>query len=371
MHKKKILILSGTRPEAIKLAPVYLALKERGADVRYVKTGQHSELHDQVVNFFGIEQSGEFFLPNKHRDLPTLCASLINVINTNISAAGYTHAIVQGDTATAFCGANVAFLNKIPLFHVEAGLRSGSVQEPFPEEALRRMISVIADIHFCPTSGARENLIREGVSPEKIHTTGNTVIDAIRHARNKKIDDIKIITEIGEELFRELNKKSFILLTVHRRENHGHRLERICEAIKQYCEDSDMRVLCPLHPNPNVQTRVQKLLSGQNNIHLTAPLSYPVIIWALEKCQFIVSDSGGLQEEAPSFNKQIIILRDQTERQEVIQSGWGSLQGTERENILKSLRIMENRVGNNRLTHTNPFGDGYASEHISDVVLSH
>lgn len=371
MHQQKVLILSGTRPEAIKLAPVYLALKERGVDVRYIKTGQHSELHDQVTNFFGIEQSGEFFLPNKHRDLPSLCADLMNVINTNINSTGYTHAIVQGDTATAFCGAHVAFLNKIPLFHVEAGLRSGNVHEPFPEEALRRMISVLVDVHFCPTSGAKENLIREGISPEKIHTTGNTVIDAVRHARNKKIDDIEIMKEIGEELFRELNKKSFILLTVHRRENHGHRLEKICEAIKQYCENSDVHVLCPLHPNPNVQGRVQKLLSGQNNIHLTSPLSYLAMVWALEKCQFIVSDSGGLQEEAPSFNKHIIILRDQTERPEVIQSGWGSLQGTEIENILKSLRIMENKLGNNHPTRTNPFGDGYASELISDVVLSH
>jgi UDP-N-acetylglucosamine 2-epimerase (non-hydrolysing) len=366
---KKILIVAGTRPEAIKLAPVYLGLKKRGINVNYLHTGQHAELHDQVMDFFGIDFLKGQSLSQKPRDLSDLCSKLTSTINNHVKDDRYTHVIVQGDTASAFCAANVAFFNKVPVFHVEAGLRSGSVGEPFPEEALRRMISVTAEAHFCPTLGAYENLINERIDRKKIYITGNTVVDAVRLAKEINTNKIALSSELGKDLFSTLSLNSFILVTIHRRENHGARLDQICDALISFSRQSDTHVLCPVHPNPEVRIRLTEKLSFEDKIHLIPALSYPSMMWAIKSCKFIVSDSGGLQEEAPSFQKRILILRDQTERPEVVTAGWGELIGTNTDKVANAICKLDKGFTRALPASANPFGDGFASDMICEVLM--
>ncbi len=369
MSSRKIAIVAGTRPEAIKLAPVYWSLKQRGLDVDYIKTGQHDELHDQVTSFFKIEHSVSMQISMRNRNLSILCAELFSALEKIMSEKDYEAVIVQGDTASALCAAQVAFLNKIKIYHVEAGLRSHDLTEPFPEEAFRKIISVIADKHFCPTIGAYNNLIDENIAKEKIIVTGNTVVDSIRTAKVKEISSQYLKNEIGEKAFSDLDANPFFLLTVHRRENHGNRLEEICEMVKSFCKKSKTKIICPLHPNPVVKQRIIKELATLENIHLVNALSYPAMIWVLENCKFIVSDSGGIQEEAPSFGKKILILREQTERPEVIDSGWGELIGTKYENTILSVRNLDQKITTESDIFPSPFGDGFASEKICEVIM--
>ena len=366
--KKNIILIAGTRPEAIKLAPVYLNLKMRGIDVHYLPTGQHCELHDQVIKFFGIKTLEAPILPSKQRDLSSLCSELMQLVNKNLKNKNYTHVVVQGDTASAFCGANVAFLNKIPVLHVEAGLRTGRVEEPFPEELFRRMISITADAHFCPTIGAYENLVNEGIDKKKLHLTGNTVVDAIRIARETDTYEFALRNELGKVLYGTLVSNSFIIVTIGRRENHGRRLDQICDAIISFSRKSDTHILCPIHPNPEVRERVIKKLSGEEKIHLVPALSYPAMVWALKSCKFVMSDSGGLQEEVPSFQKRILILRDQTERPEIITSGWGKLIGTNTGEVTKAMHNFDGDFARASPDLENPFGNGFASDLICDVI---
>lgn len=371
MIDKKIAIISGTRPEAIKLAPVYLALRSMGAKVDYIQTGQHSKLHDQVTTFFNIKHSAQnCLLPNKQRDLGALCSELIKNLNKNFKKQKYTDVVVQGDTASALCGSHVAFLNKLNLFHVEAGLRTPNIKEPFPEEAFRRQISIYANINFCPTQKSCKNLLKEGVVTKKIYLTGNTIVDSLRLARKKRLNIKKIIKEIGKQTFYDIKKNPFILLTVHRRENHGKELDKICKAIKFYCSKNNTRILCPVHPNPDVKKKLKKQFRSIKNIHLVNPLSYQSIIWVLDKCKFIVSDSGGLQEEAPSFNKRILILRKHTERPEVIESGFGTLTGTNIRKLLRDLKKIDRLKIIKNKNIKNPFGNGYAADKISKTIMS-
>ena len=371
MTKKKIAIISGTRPEAIKLAPVYLALKSRGAKVDYVKTGQHSRLHDQVTNFFKISHSlKNCVIPKKQRDLSTLCHELIKNLNKLFKQKKYTDIVVQGDTASAFCGAHVAFLNKLNIFHVEAGLRTNNLEEPFPEEAFRKLISVYADINFSPTKSSFKNLINEGIDPKKIFNTGNTVVDSLRIAEKKNLDMKFIRSEIGKTILNDINANPFVLLTIHRRENHNKKLDDICEAIKTFSKKSKTRILCPIHPNPDVYSKIKKNFFDQNRIHLVKPLSYQSIIWVLKKCKFIVSDSGGLQEEAPSFNKRIVILRNKTERPEILKCGLGKISGTNPSKLLKIL-LETDRLKQLKKKLDNPFGNGYSANKISKKILNY
>ena len=364
-------MVAGTRPEAIKLAPIYLSLRKRGIKVSYLHTGQHTELHSQVLNFFGIDCLTTAGLFSKKRDLSSLCSKLMAAINKEITNNKYTEIIVQGDTASAFCAATVGFLNKLPVFHVEAGLRSGSIGEPFPEEALRRMISITTKIHLCPTVEASENLIREGVDRTKIYVTGNTVVDAVRLANERKIDKTALSNELGSELLYTLLTNPFILSTIHRRENHGSRLDQICDALISFSRQSKTHILCPVHPNPEVRTRLMEKLSSEDRIHLVPALSYPSMIWALSSCKFIVSDSGGLQEEAPSFHKHILILRNQTERPEIVTSGFGELVGTNTNNVLKAMSQKDKDITQKNPVTENPFGDGFASDRICEVIINH
>lgn len=370
LEGNKIAIISGTRPEAIKLAPVYLALKELGTDVEYIHTGQHGELHDQVTEFFNISKVTKLAWFAHHKDLPSLCSRMFVQINEVLREKKFSCVVVQGDTASAFCGANVAYLNQIPVCHIEAGLRSGWRSEPFPEEAFRKMISVITDIHCCPTEGARNNLIKEGIDRDSIHVTGNTVIDAVRIATETHQDISRIANELGSKLFATLSNASFVLMTVHRRENHGDRLEDICDAMKLFCEQSETHILCPVHPNPNVKDRVVSALSSTANVHLVPALTYQSLVWALRSCKFIVSDSGGLQEEAPSVQKRILILRDQTERPEIVESGWGDLIGVTTDRVVNSMLRLDQHLFERRVISKNPFGDGMAAGRICNILLT-
>ena len=371
MSIRKIAIISGTRPEAIKLAPVYLALKSSGVKVDYVKTGQHSKLHDQVTKFFKISHSsGNCVIPKKRRDLSTLCHELIKNLNKLFKKKKYTDIIIQGDTASAFCGAHVAFLNKLKIFHVEAGLRTNNLEEPFPEEAFRKLISIYADINFSPTTSSFKNLINEGVDPKKIFNTGNTVVDALRIAEKKNLDMKFIRSEIGKTILNDISTNPFLLLTIHRRENHNKKLDDICAVIKNFSKKSKTRILCPIHPNPEVYSRINKSFLDQQRIHIVKPLSYQSIIWVLKKCKFIVSDSGGLQEEAPSFNKRIVILRNKTERPEILKCGLGKISGTNPSKLLKIL-LETDRLNQLNKKLANPFGDGYSANKISKKILNY
>lgn len=370
--EKKFIIIAGTRPEAIKLAPLYLAMKSKGLSINYIATGQHSELHDQVTTYFNIKHFISLASKSHDGSLNGLCVNLLISLQNTLQNLDFTDVIVQGDTASAFCGAQYGFLDKKNVIHVEAGLRSFDRKSPFPEEVFRKMISSLADIHLCPTKQAVQNLINEGVPSNVVHLVGNTVVDSVRISKNKGSDLNFLEAEFSANIYKRLKSNEFILVTIHRRENHGENLNKICEMLLKFLEKSNVKILLPMHPNPVVKDQIKMKLSGQDNIILSEGLSYPALLWAMSNCKYIVSDSGGIQEEAPSFSKNILILRDETERREIIDVGLGQLIGTNPEVTLKALVDLNNRINSNDnpIAHnvSNPFGDGFASEKIIDII---
>ncbi|MCX6171124.1 MAG: UDP-N-acetylglucosamine 2-epimerase (non-hydrolyzing) [Ignavibacteriales bacterium] len=372
---KKIMIVFGTRPETIKLAPVIQALKsDKYFETIVCSTGQHREMLHQVLDIFNLSVDDDLDLMKPDQTLFDITANSLTQLKSSIEKYNPDILMVQGDTTTAFTSALAAFYKKIKIAHVEAGLRSYDLFHPYPEEANRRFISVLANFNFVPTLDSKENLIKEGFDPRSIYVTGNTVVDALHQIKLKLdkpefADQIRMNfeTKYGSGLF---NKK-FILITLHRREKFGDELEELLRTLKELAEKySDYNFIYPVHMNPNVTNPVSNILSKTKNFILTEPMDYLQFLYLMSKCHFIMSDSGGVQEECFVFNKPIIVMREVTERNEAVRAGYAFLTGSNREKIFTHFREIDFKLENgfNYFTTENPFGDGNASQRIVEIL---
>lgn len=371
MVKKKIVVIFGTRPEAIKLAPVILALKaDPRFNCRVCVTAQHREMLDQVLRVFGIVPDVDLNLMLPNQTLAGLTVRAIEALNYYLAEEKPDMVMVQGDTTTVFCAALSAFYQHIPIAHVEAGLRTHNLTSPWPEEANRVLTSHIADLHFAPTSKSRENLLKEGISAEKIFVTGNTVIDALLFALKKIKDDPPDIPVLPNYLMQPASEVPLVLITGHRRENFGEGFQNICSAISQLADRfPHVAFVYPVHLNPNVQKPVHDLLTDHRNIYLISPLDYLPFVALMNRATLILTDSGGIQEEAPSLGKPVLVMRDTTERPEAIEMGTVKIVGTSVTAILEGAdTILTDDNAYNEMANTvNPYGDGRASGRIIEI----
>ena len=361
----RFLFIFGTRPEAIKLAPLIVKLKDIG-DVQVCVTGQHREMLDQVLRFFSIVPNYNLNIMVKNQSLFTVTVKSLKLLEKVIEESRPDLIIIQGDTTTAFAGALAGFYNKIKVAHIEAGLRSFHKFSPFPEETNRVLVSHIADYHFAPTDKAKENLLRESISEENIFVVGNTVIDALFMG----LDTVNRNERRFYDYFAFLDfSKRIILVTGHRRESFGKPFENICYALKEIAQEN-VEIVYPVHLNPNVRGHVYPILSGIKNIHLVEPLEYPYLIWLMSKSYLILTDSGGIQEEAPSLGKPVLVMRDVTERTEGIDAGTALIVGTDMKKIFDATRMLltDKREYRKMARRKNPYGDGKSSKRISTVI---
>jgi UDP-N-acetylglucosamine 2-epimerase (non-hydrolysing) len=369
---KNIAVVFGTRPEAIKLCPLIEALQAlSGVRVEVCLTGQHREMVQQVLQVFGVAPTINLNLMTHDQPLAEFSARAVLAINQYISNKRFDCVVVQGDTTTAFCAALASFYQRIPVAHVEAGLRSGRMDSPFPEEMNRVFISRLASMHFAPTALARENLLREGVPDATIHVTGNTVVDALQKAvalaRLRRIT----IRGLPPDIAGPDPRRPIVLVTGHRRESFGVGFENICLAICDLARIfPHLAFVYPVHLNPNVRAPVNAILSKQPGIFLLEPLDYLSFVTLMDRSLLIMSDSGGIQEEAPTLGKRVLVMREVTERTEAIEAGTAILVGTERENIVAHATTELTRLVASTDTHqlANPFGDGLASERIASLL---
>jgi UDP-N-acetylglucosamine 2-epimerase (non-hydrolysing) len=367
---KKILLLFGTRPEAIKMAPLLFAFNKlpESFEVKVCITAQHRHLLDQVIDFFGIKVDYDLDLMRPGQDLHSLTSDIITSTKTIFESYAPDLVLVHGDTATSMAAALSAFYLRIPVGHVEAGLRTFNKYSPFPEEINRCITSKIADFHFAPTSGSQNNLIAEGIPQDTIILTGNTVIDALKLGLEK----INSRTPLSiDKLTRTIPfRRPFILVTGHRRENFGEGFISICQALRQIALTLDVDIIYPVHLNPNVQGPVFEYLSNISSVFLIEPQPYESFIWLMSKCKLIITDSGGVQEEAPTLGKPVLVMRDTTERPEAVTAGTVILVGTDYEkivNVTTQLLLDDNQYNIMSLAN-NPYGDGEASNRIVDFI---
>lgn len=371
MESKKIKVMTvfGTRPEAIKMAPVVKALEEKKViDCRVVVTAQHREMLDQVLNLFKIAPHYDLDLMRHGQSLAGLTSGVVEGIDRILTREKPQMLLVQGDTTTTFVSALAAFYHKIPLGHIEAGLRTGDKYSPWPEEINRRLTSGLADIHFAPTTAAQENLLREGINPGKIYVTGNTVIDALLATVKEKykFQDQKL-SDILEE---NINKR-LILMTTHRRENWGEPLRQVYSALAAVLNEySDAYVIFPMHKNPTVRKVVTEVLGDNDRVYLIEPLDYEPFVNLMARAYLILTDSGGIQEEAPSLGKPVLCVRDTTERPEAVDAGTVLLVGTKYETVLANIKklLIDQEYYEGMSKAANPYGDGFASRKIADIV---
>jgi UDP-N-acetylglucosamine 2-epimerase (non-hydrolysing) len=367
---RKILVIFGTRPEAIKLFPVVAALREVGGlDVRTCITAQHRGLLDQVLAIAGLQPDIDLDLMEPGQSLDRLTARLLTGLGEVMDAEKPDRVIVQGDTATAMVGALAAYYRKVPVSHVEAGLRSGDIWQPWPEEVNRRIVAPIADQHFAPTDTAAEALRRENIAPSTIHVTGNTVIDALLATQARLAADPGMASGL-DDIARRFEGKRIILVTTHRRENFGEGMENIARAIGRIADRDDVAILFPVHPNPNVVSVMDRLLGDRANVARIDPLDYPHFVRALGLCHIALTDSGGVQEEAPALGKPVLVMRETTERPEGVVAGTAKLIGTDSDRIVSEIfTLLDDSSAYSAMARAhNPFGDGHASARIARIV---
>ncbi|WP_445958149.1 non-hydrolyzing UDP-N-acetylglucosamine 2-epimerase [Yeosuana sp.] len=370
---KKNLIIFGTRPEAIKMAPLVKEfLKHKNSfETKVCITAQHREMLDQVLTFFEIVPDFDLDLMKPNQNLYSLTADIITGLKPILEEFKPDYVFVHGDTTTTMAASLAAFYSGAKVCHVEAGLRTFNKRAPFPEEINRSVTGVISDFHFSPTTTSKQNLLNENISESTILVTGNTVIDALQFSAQKVTSTEYSDKEV--ESLKEIldNSKKLVLVTGHRRENHGQGFINICAALKKIAmENSDTQIIYPVHLNPNVQEPVYELLGNINNISLISPLSYPAFVWLMNQSYLIITDSGGVQEEAPSLGKPVLVMRDTTERPEAVEIGTVLLVGTNKEAIFKEanrlLNDNEAYISMSRLH--NPYGDGKASSRIVNYI---
>lgn len=369
----KTIIIIGTRPEAIKMALLAKELNKRKGIKNYLcVSGQHRSMLDQVLNFFTIKPDFDLNIMQENQQLNDITGKIIIEVSKIYDQINPDLILVHGDTNTCFAAALAAYYKKIPVAHVEAGMRTGNINVPFPEEANRVLTGRISNFHFAPTSLNVKNLIAEGVKRDCIIKTGNTVIDSLIYTSKKikifsdKVTDQKLIKAVSDI-------KKIILVTGHRRENFGGGFKNICLALKNIAiQNPDCYIIYPVHLNPNVQQPVLKALTGINNIILTSPLSYPDFVFLMNRAYLILTDSGGIQEEGPSLGKPVLVMRDITERPEAIQAGTVKLVGTDRKKIEKEVNhLLNDKKQYHKMSKmANPYGDGKATEKIADWIIN-
>ena len=350
------------------MASVIHELKRRKLDIKVCVTAQHREMLDQVLEFFEIIPDYDLDLMQPNQSLNELGSKILKEIDRVLERELPDVVLIQGDTTTAAMISIAAFHRGIKVGHVEAGLRTYDKKAPFPEEVSRQLITRIADWHFVPTSIASSNLLNEQISKENIFVTGNTVVDALERAISKM--EVAPLSEEIKRINGLLNpEKKLILVTGHRRENFGEGITQICEALLEISKQDNVELIYPVHLNPNVSGPVQELLGDQNNIHLIAPVSYPTMLWLMKSCSLIISDSGGMQEEAPTFKKQILVTRDVSERMEGVEAGFSLLVGTDKNKIVtETIRILNHPPDFSGVK--NPYGDGKAAYRIAELLIS-
>ncbi|EQB8436527.1 non-hydrolyzing UDP-N-acetylglucosamine 2-epimerase [Pseudomonas aeruginosa] len=371
--RKKTLCVFGTRPEAIKMAPVTLALaNDDRFEARVCVTGQHREMLDQVLNLFKIVPDFDLNIMRSGQDLTDVTVAILQGMKDVFSQFKPDIVLVHGDTATTLAASLAAYYHQIPVAHVEAGLRTGNMYSPWPEEGNRKLTGALACLHFAPTETSRDNLLREGISAERIRVTGNTVIDALLNVVQRLEQDMELASEaVAPTEFLDSSRR-FILVTGHRRESFGGGFERICQALGVVARNHpEIDIVYPVHLNPNVREPVNRLLSDVQNIHLIEPLDYLPFVHLMSRAHVILTDSGGIQEEAPSLGKPVLVMRETTERPEAVAAGTVKLVGTEIKNIVNELECLladESAYRKMSFAH-NPYGDGMASKRIIDSLL--
>lgn len=373
-NRKRVLVVFGTRPEAIKMAPVVLALRNAGdvIDCRVCVTAQHREMLDQVLSLFKIEPEWDLDLMQANQDISDITSSILLGMRSILREWSPDLILVHGDTSTTFASALAAFYEHIPIGHVEAGLRTGNRYAPWPEELNRKMVGALANLHFAPTESSRKNLLKEGISNDSIYVTGNTVIDAL-------LSVVKLTREDASTRSRLIKKFQFIdsetrliVVTGHRRENFGKGLDSVCSALARLARRPDISIVYPLHPNPNVQRPVREILEGIPRVHLVEPLDYISFVGLLDRAYIILTDSGGIQEEAPSLGKPVLVMRDVTERPEAVDAGTVRLVGTNESCIVDEVeRLLDDSLAYESMRRAhNPYGDGFASQRIVKEILN-
>lgn len=365
---KNILVVFGTRPEIIKLAPVILELRKYPSDYNVIicNTEQQKELSNQTLTYFGLKADINLDCMRANQSLAGVQTKILTSLEEVFKEHKIDATIVQGDTMTVLCGALVSFYHKVPVYHVEAGLRSYDIYEPFPEEVMRQMTSRVAELHFAPTEVNRQALLREDIDDKKIHVVGNTVIDALFCLSDEVIEESR---KFFEDKKIEINEK-LVLITAHRRENHGERIDRIIDAIEYLAKNfADHTFVIPVHPNPNVKDKINARLGNYSNIKLLTPLDYPYLVYLQKNAKLILTDSGGIQEEAPSFACPTLVMRYETERKEGIEAGVSILVGADYDKIINlASDILSKPKSETRLKVQNPYGDGTASKQIEQII---
>ncbi|RJF90799.1 non-hydrolyzing UDP-N-acetylglucosamine 2-epimerase [Sphingomonas cavernae] len=367
---KKVIVVFGTRPEAIKLFPVIDALRsESDVDVRVCVTAQHRGLLDQVLEISGIVPDIDLDLMQPGQSLDALSARLLTGLGEVYDRERPARVVVQGDTATAMIGALAAYYRQIPVSHVEAGLRSHDIYQPWPEEVNRKIVGSIADQHFAPTQTAAEALLKENVAPGTVHVTGNTVIDAL-HTTLTRIEGEPRFAQGLDDVAERFAGKRVILVTSHRRENFGGAMENIARAIRSIAARDDVAIIFPVHPNPNVRSVMDDILSVRPNVALIDPLDYPHFVRLLGLCHIVLTDSGGVQEEAPALGKPVLVMRETTERPEGVAAGTAKLIGTDKDRIVSEIfTLLDDDAAWSAMARAhNPFGDGKSSRRIARIV---
>lgn len=368
MSRKRIVTIAGTRPEVIKLAPVIHELERRGERFEHllVTTAQHREMLDQVLTAFKLKPSVDLGLMDHDQGLAAFASRSLAALHDLLAGLEPDTVLVQGDTTTTMTAALAAFYLRVAVGHVEAGLRSFDMRNPFPEEVNRRVTCCLADLHFAPTDRARRNLVREGVDESRIFVTGNTIVDALR--------SVPLEAEYEDEGLNRIDfgGRKLLLVTAHRRENHGAPLRSICRALARLAATGDVEIVYPVHLNPNVREVVRDELNAVAHVHLVAPVSYVDLLRLMKQSYLVLTDSGGIQEEAPSFNKPVLVLRQATERPELIEAGAGMLVGTDADRIYaEATRLLNDEAAYTAMTGVrNPFGDGHAAERIVDILAA-
>ena len=379
--KKKIAVVAGTRPECIKMAPVVFELqRSESIEPVFLATAQHRQMLDQTLGVFDIRPEHDLDLMQPGQSLADLTGRVINAVSEWCARMQPSAILVQGDTTTVLASAIAAFYQRIPVGHVEAGLRTGNMQSPYPEEMNRRLTSPLARWHFCPTELSRDNLLAEAIDPSQIYVTGNTVVDALLWVRDRLsakgvtldtiVQSVKIPTSFADRFLRQADSR-WILVTGHRRESFGGGFERMCEAIAELARRyPDVGILYPVHLNPNVRAPVNRLLGNNPSIALVEPADYLNFVGLMDRCTFMLSDSGGVQEEAPSLGKPVLVMRDTTERPEGVAAGTCRLVGTDPQRILAEAALLLDDAAEyrRRSSLANPYGDGQSAQRIRRIL---
>jgi UDP-N-acetylglucosamine 2-epimerase len=367
----KILCVFGTRPEAIKMAPVVRALRETpGVTCRVCVTGQHREMLDQALELFRIHPDHDLNVMAHARGLSQLTSAILAGLDAVLEEERPDRVLVHGDTATTLAGAMTAYYHRIPVGHVEAGLRTGDLYAPWPEEGNRQITGRLADQHYAPTLGARANLLAEGTPENRIHITGNTVIDALQWVRGNVLSQPAVEAGVGARFPFLDPSRRMILLTGHRRENHDGGLSRVLRAVRDLSETYELDVVYPVHLNPIVQAAARETLGSTPGVHLIEPCDYLGLLWLMQRAYLVITDSGGIQEEAPSLSKPVLVTRDKTERPEAVDAGVVRLVGTSEARIsLEARRLLDNPAAYRAMARRqNPYGDGRAAGRIAAIA---